>query len=233
MPRSTSSTAATGDSVERRQRGEARAAPRTPCRGATSSTTARPACRPAAGPGSATVSARAPELADLGALDPAAERQHERLHAVADAEHGDPELEQRRDPAAARPRAYTDAGPAREDQALRAAPARPPRRRRGAAAARRRRRARAPGARSAASTGRRSRGRRPRRRRPRARARAPRRGCSATAVPSRPAIGSAPATPSPPAPSRRAARAHADRLVALELLALGLQRRARPSARPG
>ena len=37
---------------------------------------------------------RAPELADLGALDAAAEREHERLHAVADAEHGDAELEQ-------------------------------------------------------------------------------------------------------------------------------------------
>ena len=36
----------------------------------------------------------AAELADLGALDEAAERVREELHAVADAEHGDAELEQ-------------------------------------------------------------------------------------------------------------------------------------------
>ena len=53
---------------------------------------------------------RAAELADLGALDPAAERERERLHAVADAQHRDPELEQRR----VQPRravGVTDAGP--------------------------------------------------------------------------------------------------------------------------
>ena len=37
---------------------------------------------------------RAPELADLGALDAAAQRQREQLHPVADAQHRDPQLEQ-------------------------------------------------------------------------------------------------------------------------------------------
>src|SRR2546421_8862917 len=37
---------------------------------------------------------RAPELADRGPLHPAAQLEHHRLHAVADAEHRDPELEQ-------------------------------------------------------------------------------------------------------------------------------------------
>ena len=115
---------------------------------------------------------RAPELPHLGALDAAAEREHQRLHAVTDAEHRDAELEQLR----IEPRRAVGVdrgGPAGEDQPLRPAPRAPPRRRRGAAAARRTRRTRARGARSAASTARRSRGRRPRRSRPRARARAP------------------------------------------------------------
>ena len=71
-------------------------------------------------PGSVTVSARAAELADLGALDAAAGGQHQRLHAVADAQHRDPELEQRR----VEPRRAlgVDGGrAAREDQPLRAA----------------------------------------------------------------------------------------------------------------
>ncbi len=37
---------------------------------------------------------RATELADLSRLDPSAERQHHRLHAVTDAEHRNAELEQ-------------------------------------------------------------------------------------------------------------------------------------------
>ena len=89
---------------------------------------------------------RAAELADLGALDLAAEVEREQLHAVADAQHRDPELEQlpvqpRRAVGVDRRRA------AGEDQPLGLAPPRPPRRPRGGAAARRRRRTRARGAR--------------------------------------------------------------------------------------
>ena len=145
-----------------RQRGEARAAPRRPCRGATSSTSARPGVPASRRPGLGDRQPRAAELADLGALDPAAERQDDRLHAVTDAQHGDPELEQRRDPAAARPPRTPRPG-RRRGSAPSGCAGGPPRRRRGAAAARRRRRTRARAARSAASTGRRSRGRRPRR----------------------------------------------------------------------
>ena len=65
---------------------------------------------------------RAAELADLGALDPPAERQHERLHAVADAEHGDPELEQLRIQPRRALRVH-GGGAAGEDQALRVAAA--------------------------------------------------------------------------------------------------------------
>ena len=162
MPRST--RLERGDRRRRRrgQRGEARrrledrVAVRHPA------ASARAAGRPAAGPCSRTVSSRAAELADLGALDLAAERQREQLHAVTDAQHRDAELEQlrvelRRAVGVHRRRA------AGEDQPLRLAPRGPPRRRRGGAAARRTRRTRARGARSAASTARRSRGRRPRR----------------------------------------------------------------------
>ena len=64
---------------------------------------------------------RAPELADLGALDAPAERQRDELHAVTDAQHRDAELEQlrvepRRAVGVHRRRA------AAEDQALRPAP---------------------------------------------------------------------------------------------------------------
>ena len=112
---------------DRRLRGagelaEARAAPSRRCRGATSSSSARPACRPAAGPGSRHGQLRAPELPHLGALDLAAEGEHERLHAVTDAEHRDPELQQLR----IEPRRAlgVDGGRAAgEDQALRPAPA--------------------------------------------------------------------------------------------------------------
>ena len=65
---------------------------------------------------------RAAELAHLGALDAAAEREHQRLHPVADAEHGDPELEQ----LGIEPRRagrVDGGGAAGEDQALRGAPA--------------------------------------------------------------------------------------------------------------
>ena len=73
-------------------------------------------------PGSAHRQLRAAELADLGALDAAAEREHERLHAVADAEHRDAELEQLRvEPRGA---GRVDRGRAAgEDQALRRAAA--------------------------------------------------------------------------------------------------------------
>ena len=163
----------------RRERGEARAAPRRPCRGATSSTSARPACPASRRPVLADGQLRAAELADLGALDPAAELAREQLHAVTDAQHRDAELEQlgvqprrarRRTP---RPGRRRGSGPW-------ACAAGPPRRRRGAAAARRTRRTRARGARSAASTGRRSRGRRPRR--PTSAARPPERSSSTSSV---------------------------------------------------
>ena len=89
--------------------------------------------------------------------------QHQRLHAVTDAEHGDPELEQLRiQPRRARRRTPTP-GPPERIRPFGAAPAHlldadVVRQQLGEHAA-----ARAPGARSAASTGRRSRGRRPRR----------------------------------------------------------------------
>ncbi len=63
---------------------------------------------------------RAAELADLGALDAPAERQHDRLHAVADAQHRDPELEQLR-VQPRRARRVHGRRAAREDQALRPA----------------------------------------------------------------------------------------------------------------
>jgi hypothetical protein len=63
---------------------------------------------------------RAAELPHLGALDLAAEREHQRLHAVTDAEHGDPELQQRRIEFR-RARRVDRRGPARQDQALRRA----------------------------------------------------------------------------------------------------------------
>ena len=63
---------------------------------------------------------RAAELADLGALDLAAQREDERLHAVTDAEHRDAELEQLRiEPRGAR-RVHRRR-PAAQDQALRRA----------------------------------------------------------------------------------------------------------------
>ncbi len=60
---------------------------------------------------------RAPELPHLGALDAAAEREHERLHAVTDAEHRDPELQQLRIELR-RARRVHRRRPAGQDQAL-------------------------------------------------------------------------------------------------------------------
>src|SRR5919202_360951 len=73
------------------------------------------------GPGLADRQARAPELAHLGALDAAAERAREQLHAVADAEHRKPELEQLGvEPR--RPVGIDGGRAAGEDQPLRPAP---------------------------------------------------------------------------------------------------------------
>ena len=60
------------------------------------------------------------ELADLRALDAPALDEDERLHAVADAQHGDPELEQRRIQPRRALRVHGGRA-AREDQPLRAA----------------------------------------------------------------------------------------------------------------
>jgi hypothetical protein len=61
-----------------------------------------------------------PELTDLRALDPAAESEREELHAVADAEHRDPELQQARvEPR--RPRRVHGGWATREDQPARLA----------------------------------------------------------------------------------------------------------------
>ena len=65
---------------------------------------------------------RAAELPHLGALDAAAEREHQRLHPVTDAEHGDPELQQRRIELRGA-RRVDRRRPAAQDQALRRAPA--------------------------------------------------------------------------------------------------------------
>jgi hypothetical protein len=65
---------------------------------------------------------RAAELADLRALDLAAERQRDRLHAVADAQHRDPELEQLRIQPR-RPRRVDRRRTAGQDQPLRVAAA--------------------------------------------------------------------------------------------------------------
>ena len=179
-------------------------------------------------PGSATVSCERPNSPTSAPSTRPPSVQHQRLHAVTDAEHRDPELEQLRiQPRRARRRTPTPGR--RTGSAPSAGAAAPPRRRRGAAAARRTRRTRARGARSAASTGRRSRGRRPRRSRPRARARAP----PGAGRPRRPTR--APRQRSSVCDKRHsaAARAHADLLVALELLALASAAPARPSARPG
>jgi hypothetical protein len=62
--------------------------------------------------------ARAAELPHLGALDPAAELEHHRLHAVADAEHGNAELEQLTAKLGRAVR-VDGCGPSREDQPLR------------------------------------------------------------------------------------------------------------------
>jgi hypothetical protein len=64
---------------------------------------------------------RAAELADLGALHAPSQREHHRLHAVADAEHRDTELEQLL-PQCRRPVRIHGGGAAGEDQALRRAP---------------------------------------------------------------------------------------------------------------
>jgi hypothetical protein len=63
---------------------------------------------------------RAAELPHLGTLDAPAEREHERLHAVADAQHRDPELQQRRIQARSARRVHRRRA-AGEDQPLRIA----------------------------------------------------------------------------------------------------------------
>ena len=99
----------------------------------------------------------APELARLRRLDPAAERQHHRLHPVTDAQHRNLEIEQlgreRR-----RPRLVDRGRPAGEDQRLRRPLPDLLDRRASPAAARQRPRIRGSAARSAASTGPRNRG---------------------------------------------------------------------------
>ena len=94
-PRSTSSTAATGDSVEHASAVKPSGASYTVSR-----CDIQHACAsgvPASSrPWLGHRQLRAPELPHLGALDAAAEREHERLHAVTDAEHGDAELQQLR-----------------------------------------------------------------------------------------------------------------------------------------
>ena len=98
----------------------------------------------------------ATELADLGALDAAAELARHRLHAVTDAEHGHAELEQLG--AQLRRALVVDRGGTAGEHDARAGGARVARRAaRRVAAAPRRRRTRGSGARSAASTDRRSR----------------------------------------------------------------------------
>ena len=155
------SKAATGDSRRRGERGEARR------RREDGVAVRHPAGLLGRQPGQEPAvlvdrQLRAAELADLGALDPAAELEREQLHAVTDAQHRDPELEQLAGRASARRRRRPTRA-RRRGSGPSACAARPPPRRRGAAAARRRPRTRARGARSAASTARRSRGRRPRR----------------------------------------------------------------------
>ena len=73
-------------------------------------------------PGLADGEVGAAELADLGALHPAAQRKRQQLHAVADAEHRNAELEQRR-VELRRPVGVHRGRPAGEDQPARAAPA--------------------------------------------------------------------------------------------------------------
>ena len=127
-------------------------------------------------PAPARFSVGAAELARLGALDAPAERERHRLHAVADAEHRDPELEQLG--AQRRGALRVDRGrAAREDQRPGRALADRLQRRVAAAGARRTPRTRGSAGRSAASTGRRSRGPAPpRARSAAARPRASRRG---------------------------------------------------------
>ena len=152
----------------------------------------------------------APELARVGAFDPAAEDMDHRLHPVADAQHRDVELEQlaaqlRR----ARPSRPTPArrrAPARRDAARGSAPGRC----RGGAA-RRTPRTRGSAGRSAGSTARRSRGpvlpRRPAavshpRRRPLSR---PRRARSSPCPPTARAVAACPRSAGPGRPSPRRA----------------------------
>ena len=145
-PRRPATRSSDASAREARRRREDRVAVRHPAR------LLAPACRPAGGPCSRTVSCERPNSPTSAPSTRPPSVEHQRLHAVTDAEHRDPELEQLRvEPRRAR-RVHRRRA-AGEDQALRRAPARPPRRRRGAAAARRTRRTRARGARSAASTG--------------------------------------------------------------------------------
>ena len=93
MPRSTFSSAATGEPVEEasavKPGGGAKTVSRCDIQHVCS--VGRPAKQAA---GLAHRQLRAAELADLGALDLAAELGRDELHAVTDAEHGDAELEQ-------------------------------------------------------------------------------------------------------------------------------------------
>ena len=102
-PRSAFSIAATGDSVEAASSANPGGASKTVSRWLIQQDWS--AGVPASSrPGELTDEPRAPELADLGALDAAAQLEHHRLHAVTDAEHRHAELEQLAGAASARPR---------------------------------------------------------------------------------------------------------------------------------
>ena len=232
MPRSTSSSAATGDSVERRQRGEAGrrlvdgVAVRHPARLLARRAGQQPA-------GLAHGQLRAAELAHLGALDPAAERERRapacrnRCRAPGCRARAAP------GPAAARPSAYTDAGPPERIRPFGRAPAHlldadVVRQQLGehaalAHAARDQLRVLAAVVEDDDLVGRDARARAPSSSSGWSRRRSGTSSGRVAAGRTRPTSGAR------PWPTRRrrpsAARAHADRLVALELLALGLQRR--------
>ena len=105
----------------RRQRGEPRRRPRTRCRGATSSTSARPAGRRAASPARGRSARERPNSPTSAPSTRPPSDSATQLHAVADAEHRDAELEQ----LAVQPRRALGVhrrGAAGEDQPLRPAP---------------------------------------------------------------------------------------------------------------
>ena len=136
-----------------------------PSRGGSSRRSAPPAARRRARPRVA-LSAALPNSALPVRLDPAAELERHQLHAVADAEHRDAELEDRRVDLR-RALGVDRGGAAREDQRDRIGGGGAPRRWRGARRAPSRRAPRARGGRSAARTGRRGRPRAPAARRSR------------------------------------------------------------------